>query len=356
MHIHIEPTNNCNTHCIFCPREKTPTAGYMDQKIFHTIIQRAKEFQEQFKKLAGIYNIGTNRRYQVVLCGLGEPLLHPNIVDFISYVSQYGIKTTITTNGSLLNSKLSKSLIDAGLNEIIVSASGIDNIYKKIHKLDFEIIENNILSCLKYSKNKCNVYISITKCPYNKTSIDQIKEYWMHKGITQFLTFEENNRGGAYDNHKSYINGNIQVKETKQLLKDRNIIPICMAPFMEVFIGWDGMYYMCCNDFQKKYPLESVETKSFADMRDIKIDYYNRGLSICKSCDNNPFNIIRSILIDMKNKKKEISDLEAQLEHAKSDSHIIYGDYGKALVRMHRYFPNLTRHLIKLPQKSGYMK
>jgi MoaA/NifB/PqqE/SkfB family radical SAM enzyme len=334
--IQIELTNNCNTHCIFCPREKISSTGYMEPKIFHTIVKRVKEFQEELPKPLKIY-----------LCGLGEPLLHPNIKDFITYAFQHGIASSIATNGFLLDSKLSKTLIDAGLSEIAFSVSGINDIYKKIHKLDFEIIKKNILSCLEYAENKCSVIITIIKCEYNKTSIDQIVEYWRNAGIKQFLIFEENNRGGAYDNHKSFINSNMQVEETKQLLKDRNIIPICFTPCWEVFIGWDGMYYICCNDFQKKYPLGSVETKSIADIRDISIHCYNKGLSICKSCDNDPFNIIRSILIDIKNNEKGMEDLEAALEHAKKDSHLIYGDYGKATVWMNQYLPNLTRNLAR---------
>ena len=318
QHVEVEITNHCNTHCIYCPRGKMPALGYMDPKIFPTIVQRVKEFEEQFQKPAGIY-----------LCGHGEPLMHPNIIDFISFLSKNGIFSFMNTNGFLLDSKLSKSLINAGLNEIAFSVSGINDVYKKIHKFDFEIIEKNILSFLKYSKNKCNVIISIVKCEYNITSIDQIMEYWRHKGLGnhQFLIFEQTNRGGAHDNRKSFINSNMQMEETKQLLKDRNIILQCFAPFMDVSIGWDGLYYLCINDFQKEFPLGSVETKSFAELHSINVDYYNKGLSICKNCDTNPFNIIRSILIDIKNNEKGMSDLEAALEHAKSDSHLIYGDY-----------------------------
>ena len=196
MNIQIEPTNNCNTHCIFCPREKIPVTGYMEPKTFHTIVQRVKEFQEELPKPLKIY-----------LCGLGEPLLHPNIIDFIAYASQHGIHSTITTNGFLLDSKLSKSLIDAGLNQISFSVSGINDIYKKIHKFDFKIIKKNILSFLKYSKDKCNVIITIVKCEYNKGSIDQLYTYWRDRGIEQFMTFELCNRGGAYDNRKSFSRG-----------------------------------------------------------------------------------------------------------------------------------------------------
>jgi MoaA/NifB/PqqE/SkfB family radical SAM enzyme len=316
LHVQIELTNNCNTNCIFCPREETPTTGYIEPRIFHKIVQRAIEHQEKFQTPVGIY-----------LCGQGEPLMHPNIVDFIAYVSQYGLFSSIATNGFLLDSKLSKSLIDAGLKEISFSASGINDIYKKIHKFDFEIIKKNILSCLKYSKNKCNVIISIVKCEYNEESIDQIMEYWRHEGIKQFWTFDIMNRAGALDNYKSFIETDIQMEEAKQLFKDRNIMPMCFIPFMDVFFGWDGMYYMCSNDFKKKFPLGSAETYSIADMRKIKIDSRSNSRCPCNNCDNDPINIIRSILLSIKNNEKGMTDLEAALEHAKKDSHLIYGDY-----------------------------
>ena len=66
--VDIEVTNHCNTNCIFCPRQAIGKKGYMDFKTFKKAVDRLLEV----KPLPA-----TN------ICGLGEPLMHPEIVEFV---------------------------------------------------------------------------------------------------------------------------------------------------------------------------------------------------------------------------------------------------------------------------------
>jgi len=317
MFIHIELTNNCNTNCVFCPREKILDTGYIEKSTFEKIIERVKEFQRRHP----------NEPEKVNICGLGEPFLHPDIVDFISMLTKNKLFSSIASNGFLVNKEKSKKLIKSGLKEMFYSVSGIDELYSKIHKLDFNVVKDNILSFKKYAKNKCSVWILITKCEYNKSSIEELKNYWISQGIHKIVVWEENNRGGSYDNRKSLLAGDAFLDEAVILLKNRNIRPICFTPFFDVFIGWNGLYYMCCNDFEKKFPLGSVFEYSIEEMHEIKRKKYEKGLSICKKCDNDPVNLVRAILLKIESKEVSSLDIEPLLDHLKNDSLIIYGNY-----------------------------
>ena len=62
------------------------------------------------------------------------------------------------------------------------------------------------------------------------------------------------NRGGSllvdgmqFANHP-YQTGN-------ELLRDRGISPICGVAFGFLFVGYDGQYYLCSSDWEKKAPL-----------------------------------------------------------------------------------------------------
>ena len=70
--IDIELTNNCNALCAFCPRDKTPETGFMDFKTFKKAVERAEN---------------DHTPPIIHLCGLGEPLLHPDIIKFVKYLS-----------------------------------------------------------------------------------------------------------------------------------------------------------------------------------------------------------------------------------------------------------------------------
>ena len=55
----------------------------------------------------------------------GEPLLHPEVVPLMRYVTQKGMTTGMTTNGFLLTEALLKELIDAGMGKIQISVDAL---------------------------------------------------------------------------------------------------------------------------------------------------------------------------------------------------------------------------------------
>jgi hypothetical protein len=52
---------------------------------------------------------------------MGEPTLHPHLIDIVEYATDKGIETCLTTNGSRLDEKMLADLINAGICRIIIS-------------------------------------------------------------------------------------------------------------------------------------------------------------------------------------------------------------------------------------------
>jgi len=67
----------------------------------------------------------------VVLCGKGEPMLHDQIDEIISYISRIGMKSLIITNGSISIEKYQR-LYDLGLDHLQVSMHGLGKTLDKI--------------------------------------------------------------------------------------------------------------------------------------------------------------------------------------------------------------------------------
>lgn len=86
--VYVELSSECNFDCEMCFRQSfSSDAGTMDKEVLdrvRTEIETLPEIQE------------------VVLGGLGEPLLHPNLKEFITFLKQKDIGITITTNGALM--------------------------------------------------------------------------------------------------------------------------------------------------------------------------------------------------------------------------------------------------------------
>ena len=86
--IYIEITNGCNLSCPFCPPHSRPKEQ-MSPANFETILEKIRG------KAEILY-------FHVK----GEPLLHPDLGDFIESAGRAGFTVHLTTNGTLLAGKL----------------------------------------------------------------------------------------------------------------------------------------------------------------------------------------------------------------------------------------------------------
>jgi tungsten cofactor oxidoreducase radical SAM maturase len=103
---YVELSSECNFDCEMCFRQSfSSDVGSMSAELLdrvQTEIETLPELKE------------------VVLGGLGEPLLHPKIKKFIPFLKQRDIWVTITTNGALLEPFID-FFIEQGVNRIVLS-------------------------------------------------------------------------------------------------------------------------------------------------------------------------------------------------------------------------------------------
>jgi MoaA/NifB/PqqE/SkfB family radical SAM enzyme len=100
----IEITTRCNLACRFCMRTRMGISGKdMTFETFSRIIERIPH------------------AYRITFVGLGEPLLHPDIIRFVNLVKAYGKRAALVTNGQTLDREIAGELIRAGLDSIIFS-------------------------------------------------------------------------------------------------------------------------------------------------------------------------------------------------------------------------------------------
>jgi len=292
----LEVTNACNTSCIFCPRDKIGKKGFIDANTYKKAIQRAQE--------SGVVR-------EIQSAGLGEPLLHREIVDFVRFTTDQGLASYITTNASLLNKRLASELIDSGLKGVFLSVSGLNNTYEEIHKLDFEVTKKNILDFIDISKGRCKVTIAIVICEKNYNEIDKTIKFWKNNGISNFQAFTEINRGGALEKASfNYLKSERLYVQAVEILQSNNITTICEAPFLFWFVGWDGNYYLCCHDYSKELPLGNVFDKSMQEIIAIKERCLSDNPTICRKCSLSPISRVMDVLSRIERQEAKQHELE----------------------------------------------
>ena len=99
---YVEITNVCNLRCSFCHGHKRD-ARFMTEAEFSHILDALEG------KIRYLY-------YHL----MGEPLLHPQLPDFLRMAKARGFTSIITTNGTLL-SRRGGELIDGGAHKVSIS-------------------------------------------------------------------------------------------------------------------------------------------------------------------------------------------------------------------------------------------
>lgn len=153
--ISVTTANVCNLKCEFCAISEAgrkKNKSFLDIETFELAMSSLLRCKWHLK--------------QIVLVGLGEPLLNKNIVYFVKYIKENNIsdKVHIVTNAVPLNKILSDSLIDANLDICRISINGLssDDYLKYTGvKIDFDNLVNNIAYLYKNKNSNLQIYIKI---------------------------------------------------------------------------------------------------------------------------------------------------------------------------------------------------
>ena len=131
VEIAIEITSFCNLACPMCGRSgKTTPNTFMSMELFCSIIDQVKDFAELV----------------FISAGVGEPVAHPKLSQMIRYCSNSGLRSLVSTNGTLLNSEKADQLLNDSPDILVFS---LDGATKQTHESirvgsDFEATMGNV--------------------------------------------------------------------------------------------------------------------------------------------------------------------------------------------------------------------
>jgi radical SAM protein with 4Fe4S-binding SPASM domain len=198
--IELNVTELCNRKCVFCPRHDPEI--YPNRKLFMS--------DDVINKLIEQLQIN-NFKGTISFSGFGEPLLNPQILDFIIRMKKCLPDCTIemTTNGDFLT-KEKLSIIKDSIDVLIVDCyDGEEQVVERREMLD-------AVNFTKYT----------------------LRELWLKENNnieTQISEWNFNNRSGAVKN----ISFDIKQKP-------------CYLPFYKISIDWNGNIILCCNDWLRQ--------------------------------------------------------------------------------------------------------
>ncbi len=179
----IEITTRCNLRCAFCARTALGTKG-------------ADMSRETFIRVLGLLP----HACRITLVGLGETLLHPQVAEFVALASAEGRRTSLVTNGMLLDQAMSGDLLDAGLDSITFSIDGADQtVASEVRPgTDLARVMDNIQGFLELSGASRRIATSVFSAVSTRTIghlealMDLVAGLGVHVVMVTDLNFKEN--------------------------------------------------------------------------------------------------------------------------------------------------------------------
>ena len=237
--IDIEVTSACNLKCDFCAttfRGKTIKKGFISFEIIKKIIDEGAD--------NNLFGVKFNIR--------GEPLLHPQIHEFVKYAKQKNlIDVYFNTNAILLGEDVAKKLIDSGLDRLSISFEGYTkSVYEKYRiGANYEKVLSNIEN-IQSLKRKLGVEhpkvrIQTVMLPELEETFDEYKKFWAER-VDEV--------------------GFLDYKEMK--IKKRNIkYPwACPQIWQRMAIWWNGTILPCNHDDDGLLVLGNVRTSTIKEV------------------------------------------------------------------------------------------
>lgn len=275
----IEVTSRCNLACGLCINKDIPASQKRDMDF------------DLYKK---IINEAAGTVYDINLFHRGEPLLHPQIVDMISYGAAKNIRTRLHTNAVLLDKNLSRNIILAGLDMISFSFDGYTRKEYEKNRIggNYEKTLENIKGFLKIKKElrvkKPLTIIQVIECGASKKTNEKLQQKYFIKNFEgyppdRFIIRKPHNWGGLL--------GSCEPDRDSFPGDSRNA---CTFLWYSLTIFFNGKVYPCPQDFMGRMLVGDLKKNSIKEifngpeMRELRRMFKSKKILNdlpCSSCD-----------------------------------------------------------------------
>lgn len=241
-----ELSNICNLRCTMCfqsdetlPIRKTTKVPLMSMETFKIIADECARYKIPALKL--------NWR--------GESFLNENFIEMVRYAKKKGIlEVTSLTNGTLMDETICKDLVDAKMDQIVVSIDGLTKeTYEKIRRgANYDEVIKNVQALLRLrgKSRKPFIRLQYTQSDLNGHETTAFYEHWKQKVDEIAISYAKD--FGSPDKEKP---------ENCPIYKY-----CCQQPFQRLIVMTDGTVTVCATDVMGSIAIGNVHETSLIDL------------------------------------------------------------------------------------------
>ena len=290
--IFIEITNKCNFHCAFCPSDSQKRAlGFMDLELVKQLYEENSD-----KQLVNLVDLHL----------MGEPTLHPELIEILKFGSIKKVKTNLTTNISTLGAKNVSKILDTLYGTITAShmtpteetyfIRGAIGISWERYIGNLRLLVREYMKRLKKrsaTKNNIDIRVMVTQDTASNVSIigsskeagailkewnEFVAEVENELGLAPFKRKDHNDDDLVRQNNHSFTSYALQQGINLTFWKaftfantrvndDFNLKAIketsyCDHPFTDVGVLWNGDVTLCCLNHDGQLKVGNIRNSS----------------------------------------------------------------------------------------------
>lgn len=255
----IELTNHCTQNCLFCPREKiTRPKGFIDLPLLQNLISQLAE-------------IGS----RITFCGMGNPLLHPELRQIGQICQTSAIRYGITIQAPALGLDGINRLSDLEPQFIEISLPTIDaQLFSRLYPGQLlETCLQNITSLVERRGSSRGISIIGVYTGAETIKTEAIEEFWAARGLMCRI-MQCHSRGGNFS-------------EKDLLTASAAKVVQCGLFATHAFITWQGQLLACCHDLTGATMIADLNLVTIKNAGVQKQAIVNQTMpwQICGKCD-----------------------------------------------------------------------
>ncbi len=279
--IYIEITNCCNLSCSFCPKStRAPQMMTPDQ--FEHILKQIKPWTDY-----------------IYLHVKGEPLLHPELEQFLALAKDYDFFVNITTNGTLLSQK-KEVLLKYPPRQVNVSLHSFEANAQLPGQMSFNAyVDQAVTFAKEFSpQHGITTFRLWNLNPETMTVDEREKNRYILDTLYHTFNFDGN------INHRHYLSSDAKLADKTYLSFDHEFqwpaldapdfgaCGSCQGLRTHAAILCDGTVVPCCLDGEGIIALGNIHTTRFEEImqssrtQSIRQGFQNKHISeeLCRRC------------------------------------------------------------------------
>jgi radical SAM protein with 4Fe4S-binding SPASM domain len=231
----------------------------------------------------------------------GEPFLNPDFLEMVTMAKAKKLFVATSTNAHYLSSEKAKSVVESGLNRMIISIDGISQESYEKYRIGgslekvLEGAKNLVYWKKKLNSSTPHLTFQFLVLRHNEHEIEHLhalaREYGVNEvSLKTAQVYDYENGSDLIPSNEAYAR---YVKNEKGTFVLKNkLLNHCWKMWHSCVITWDGKVVPCCFDKDATHQMGNINEKSFDTIW--KSDEYNRfrssllkgrnEIDICKNC------------------------------------------------------------------------